>query len=645
MKIIKKLNKNEKKNSLDINENIPSIHLNNYNTIDNSDYNKIIKINLIKENNNSDNIVINLNDQENKKSYLFQEFHGYLPHNSHVHHVNIPHYSFYDYLEPSYTINNSSRLSLLNEINELKKIRDKYKNDLTLAENEKEISKKYIKILENKLIYNNRENRKIDNSNNYAGNININYIISEKRNNFNYNDFKNKMTMQDKNIVKNDLNINNNSYKYKNYFENKNNINEINDINKDSNINKHKENNNFTIYQLNNNNIEEINKNLNKSKTFNNIDMNYDFGNNFELINNHKKDNSYLKYYSDKTNKKEESNYFNERYLIVDENSKPIIIKGKKLLGMKLIPLIGENSKEELNENGNIILIGPDGKQKYQKELRPIILDNNKPLVNEENKPLLSLCGFTLINDEGKPVIGMDELYDKGNRIIGILGIVAKDKFGNPLKININDNVIENKQPSNYDLNTFEISTNNKTKESNIKNDINNSNKPKENTTNDNNVNNNISQIKKDNIRLIDNKKNKIIPNIRFKKNKKIKNKLFIKSQKMELKDKPNKLNIPSYHTIYSSSNNNKGKKKIVKKSSISRDKREKGRINYSECNSKSLKKINFRKNSNDIFSEYKVTCFACDVGCSVSRTGYSQMSYSPYNNIIKRREFTPIKN
>ena len=42
--------------------------------------------------------------------------------------------------------------------------------------------------------------------------------------------------------------------------------------------------------------------------------------------------------------------------------------------------------------------------------------------------------------------------------------------------------------------------------------------------------------------------------------------------------------------------------------------------------------------------AEYKGNCFACDVGCSVSKSGYSPMNYVPYNNMIRRREVTPIK-
>ena len=116
----------------------------------------------------------------------------------------------------------------------------------------------------------------------------------------------------------------------------------------------------------------------------------------------------------------------------------------------------------------------------------------------------------------------------------------------------------------------------------------------------------------------------------------------------LKIKDN-NNLKVPFYKKHLSASNQNKEQRKIKlvknKKFFPIRDKTEKGKLDYSECSTNSLKKINFRKNSNYLLSEYKGLCFACDVGCSVSRTGYSQMNYSPYNNSIKRRDFTPIKN
>ena len=71
------------------------------------------------------------------------------------------------------------------------------------------------------------------------------------------------------------------------------------------------------------------------------------------------------------------------------------------------------------------------------------------------------------------------------------------------------------------------------------------------------------------------------------------------------------------------------------------RDKRNKGLFTYSEVDSEEVKKLQFLNNS----AEYKGNCFACDVGCSISRSGYSPMNYVPYNNLIRRREETPVNN
>lgn len=71
----------------------------------------------------------------------------------------------------------------------------------------------------------------------------------------------------------------------------------------------------------------------------------------------------------------------------------------------------------------------------------------------------------------------------------------------------------------------------------------------------------------------------------------------------------------------------------------IRRDKMGKGKLTFSECDINSVKKVKYYKEN-----DYKVTCFACDVGCSVSKIGYSKMNFSPYNNLIKRREETLTK-
>ena len=59
-------------------------------------------------------------------------------------------------------------------------------------------------------------------------------------------------------------------------------------------------------------------------------------------------------------------------------------------------------------------------------------------------------------------------------------------------------------------------------------------------------------------------------------------------------------------------------------------------------------KSLSSRKENKDNNNKYNYfpdgSCWACDLGCSVSSTGYSPMTYSPYKNGIKRRNITPVK-
>ena len=85
--------------------------------------------------------------------------------------------------------------------------------------------------------------------------------------------------------------------------------------------------------------------------------------------------------------------------------------------------------------------------------------------------------------------------------------------------------------------------------------------------------------------------------------------------------------------------NNNRYNRILINEEHNIRDKRNKGQYTYSEVSSDEVKKIRFMNNS----ARYKGNCFACEVGCSVSRSGYSPMNYVPYNNMIRRREETPL--
>ena len=370
--------------------------------------------------------------------------------------------------------------------------------------------------------------------------------------------------------------------------------------------------NDYFSYQENNNNNEEENNDNNNSdiKEKNNID---NLNNNEENLEKNK----------DKI--KEENNPLNERYLIIDQNGNPILINGEKILGIELLPLIDKDGKEVIDENGNIILIGPKGDPKKQDELEPIILDNDKILVNEENKPFLGFDGVPLINSEGEPITGPDELNDEDNKKIkSKIGLVAKDSNGNPIKIklNITDNNQNNKKNQRQnnlmdynklrpllDLNGFPILD----------------------------ANNNFIILDKDN-KPVQDKEIKVLLSpdgkpILSETGKPI---LIDSNEKPLNTDDINNKKIDNELKIMKDKTKNKRKNKKDKKI-----------MNYSECNPESLKKINFIRPDKDPFYddlEYKSTCFACDVGCSVSRSGYSCMNYSPYNNLIKRRNITPIK-
>jgi hypothetical protein len=387
--------------------------------------------------------------------------------------------------------------------------------------------------------------------------------------------------MQNTNAKKeNELNIDKDLFKSLYNHENKDNSNAIN---KKNNANKNK-NNSFNIFLLNNyNNIAEINNNKKiKSEKIIDNDMNNKMRKN-ELINISKKN---LKNNINNKNGKKDFNYLHERYIITDNYGNPIIINGKQLLAMKLIPLIGENGKETIDKNGDLIIIGPDGQPKTQKQIKPILLDNNIPLITKENKQFLGLCGVALINEEGHPITSKHELNDKDNKVIGQLGFLAKDNLGNLIKFNNNNNNIK----------YYEKNSNNYGK-INLKNIL----KKK---IGNKNMDNHLNQIKLPNSKLINNNYSNFSP--KFRNNQKRNTKLYKKPKNITLKMKgKNDLKVPTYHKNLSESNSNKNK--VIKRTNLEknikisrRDTIEKGKLNYSECNANSHKKINFRKNSNN---------------------------------------------
>ena len=625
-----------------------------------------------------------------------------------------------------------------------------------------------------------------------------NYIINDSGNNkkpsLNANDIKisNNNSKLNEDINRNiSFNKNKNPLNNNNYINNKNNQNKNDSFNSPGNNigegNKFEKERNSQEQaqeeeQINGNNI------LDKNQLINYPNQNINKNN----INNQKKNNNY-----NQNQENKETSPLNERYIIIDKNGNPIFVGGIKLLGMELIPWIGEDGKEVLDDNGNIILIDPEGKPRTQDELEPILLDDDKPLVNDENRPFLGLDEVPLINGLGNPVLGPGELYDRNNKVVkGFLGYVAKDNNGNPIKVFLNENDSNNGKNKNNkndndeeeednnnvinnnlndinnmnndynknlnnnsgDMNTNNINNNPNANfgDMNINNDNHNDDAEDENENNDGKDNNNLDNNKYNNnldknyydynnlrpligpngkpvkdvdnnyilldeynrpvkntgisllldqtgkpvlnskskpilidlegrpINLEDNNNNANIPNLNSlinpdilypsqqdqmpiinKKQQKKKpetqqpfyqkmndfpNYPYDKNDKnkgyINLNKKPEKFNVkkekkPKYYNDYNNLfNSNRIKPKLNRERTNIRDKTNKGILNYSQCSPDSIRKIHFFG-----YNEYKGACFACDVGCSVSRSGYSPMNYSPYNNLIRRREITPLKN
>ena len=447
----------------------------------------------------------------------------------------------------------------------------------------------------------NEQNKIIDSNNDYDNEQNRNQLNKEKFPNKKNNKlfFDSKRNNNKGYIIKKGEKINNNQNEERDINEFKNNYITDPDINSKSKSNQgnsilsNQPNMNYNSFpQSNNKNSNNKEKNMKDNKDV--------------LINSEEK-------------KEDQKNPLNERYLIVDKDGNPILNNGEKIYGIELLPLIDEDGKEVIDDNGNIVLIGPNGDPKSQDELEPILVNNDSILVNEENKPILGLDGSPLINNEGNPITGPDELMDKDNKKIkGIIGYIAKDNKGNPIKINIKENNKKNEiKDIAYDYNKLRplIGSDGKPILDSNKNFIilDQNNKPVENKD--------VKVLLSEDGTPILNKRGKPI--------------LTDKEENPLNNDDMNDIEIKHF------------KKRRDKIKNRRKNKNERNVINYSECNPESLKKINFlRPYKNPFYDdlEYKGSCFACDVGCSVSKSGYSIMNYSPYNNLIRRRNTTPIK-
>ena len=108
----------------------------------------------------------------------------------------------------------------------------------------------------------------------------------------------------------------------------------------------------------------------------------------------------------------------------------------------------------------------------------------------------------------------------------------------------------------------------------------------------------------------------------------------------------PNKRQLPNSENLNPKTLNIKGPKEEYNKKSRSRspklNNRKEVNLFYKLKSNRGSSGGREKKRDNIIYYP-DGTCWACDVGCSVSTTGYSPMNFSPYNN-IRRRDVTPVK-
>ena len=362
----------------------------------------------------------------------------------------------------------------------------------------------------------------------------------------------------------------------------------INQNNNEYNQNNKSYDNNYK-FDYDNYSNKTYNYNSNNINSNNNCNTNYNIDNNNKLTYQYQyhtspnlNERSYEKnLIENKDNGIKNNNLKNEKYIILDSQGNPIYVNGHRLLGIKITKFIeNKTNSMDMDKSNNIMYIDQNGNPIKIEDLKPIILDNKKPLVNEENKPILGLNDMFMIDEENNSICGPNELYDEQNKVI-------QGELG----------ILPRDKKGNL------ISTTISDKKENNK------------------INNDKDKQKKYSLNLFD----------ILKDNKNI-NRIIKNTLKSQTQIKTKNYNKSKYYP--SLIKTNKSLDKILFKNKFKFGKT-KNNNNYKTTPNK-------RHNKKDYLSSSY--CFACDVGCSISQTGYSLMTYSPFNNKIKRKEETPLK-
>ena len=542
---------------------------------------------------------------------------------------------------------NENNFELLNEVVNLKKDYDKMKTELEKTKNEKDASVSYILELEKEMSNNNIKSNKLRDISKYHEMLNKSFEVLDSvsnkcddingktkgGSNYYYNkepDYNNLINAQ-KNFINKlpDCIITNPDIQSENY-PSSNFSNQF--PNSNLNVFKHpygNKNQREKLYESNINNTVKNNPPYKNANTNNDNDIVKPTI--YKISKNNSNDNKII---PDNSNNSKIiirfplSNQPKEKYKITDIQGNPIYTKNKKLFAMKMIPLLDKDGKEILDKNGNLLIISPTGEIKTLNDLEPIVLDNDLPLVNTNNKPYLGLKGIPLINKNGKPFLGPGELYDSNNKVIkGVIGILPTDRYGNLILCD------DNNENNNLNKNIF--------------------NKPDVENNKDRNLN----------LRSVIGKDGKVPGEVQNKPIILDENNIPVKnSGTTDLLDKNDRSNYDNEKKpiLISDDNNqtnnfdkeninNNNLDKINKaqtNDSIKKETFDYKKHSFTEPNQNYQQRNSYRlpfSKTSDYINDYSSSCFACEAGCGVSVSGYSIMNYSPYDNRIIRRDYTPL--
>jgi len=403
-----------------------NIKENKGNSIQNKNYNNILDFNYNNDNNvynkyrnliidNNNNKKLNKDDYEKyiNQLYIFPEFHHNNKNNSELYRINIPHYSFYDYSDDNYSINEFSKNNLLSEATMLKKMNKLLKNELNRQKQENEIQKKYMKLLEDTIYINNNQPKIKDKTIIFNKSFDESIKNISHKVNFNYKDYKN--------------NYNNISDHYPNYYKNINNYYLTENVNTNNIISYKDYYQQISIYN-------EINKKINNHNQKQEKKLNI-------LIEENDKFDKRKRLFGNQLNVKKEIKY--------DKKDNLTLIDRDRKLENKLKSILLNNPNSAYTDNNKLSLNLLDYKYKNKEGNQTINLND----MNTKSKQIIERLLDNNFKSNNKNQI---KTNIKGNDHYKINNLKYNINYGINIKEKLNDiNKIKEDITDNNNINNY----------------------------------------------------------------------------------------------------------------------------------------------------------------------------------------------